>query len=169
FMMLIAAETILPIYMQVMAGFSAFESGLVILPGALLMGVMSPVVGTIFDKIGARGLLITGFSIVVVTTFFFTRLTEETTLLYLIGGFAIRVFGISMLMMPATTAGLNELPDSLMPHGAALTNTMRQIAASIGTAILVTVMSLTANETTSGDRKSTRLNSSHVSISYAVF
>lgn len=150
FMMLIAAETILPIYMQVMAGFSAFESGLVILPGALLMGVMSPVVGTIFDKIGARGLLITGFSIVVVTTFFFTRLTEETTLLYLIVVFAIRMFGISMLMMPSTTAGLNELPDSLMPHGTALTNTMRQIAASIGTAILVTVMSLTANETTSG-------------------
>src|SRR5699024_5183820 len=81
---------------------------------------------------------------------FFTRLTEETTLLYLIVVFAIRMFGISMLMMPSTTAGLNELPDSLMPHGTALTNTMRQIAASIGTAILVTVMSLTAHETTSG-------------------
>lgn len=147
FMMLIAAETILPIYMQVMADFSAFESGLVILPGALLMGLMSPVVGKIFDKAGARGLLITGFSIVVVTTFFFTRLTEDTTLFYLMIVFAVRMFGIAMLMMPSTTAGLNELPDTLMPHGTAMTNTMRQIAASIGTAVLVTVMSLTATET----------------------
>lgn len=151
FMMLIAAETILPIYMQVMAGFSAFESGLVILPGALLMGFMSPVVGKIFDKLGARGLLITGFSIVVITTFFFTRLTEDTTLVYLMVVFAIRMSGIAMLMMPATTAGLNELPDTLIPHGTALTNTMRQIAASIGTAILVTVMSLTVNKAAASD------------------
>src|SRR5699024_11072961 len=45
FTMLIAAETILPIYMQTMAGFTAFESGIMILPGALIMGFLSPLVG----------------------------------------------------------------------------------------------------------------------------
>lgn len=144
FLMLIAAETILPIYMQLMAGFTALESGIMILPGALIMGILSPIVGQIFDKIGARILLITGLGIISITTFFFTNLSSETTLTYLTIVFAIRMIGIAMVMMPSTTAGLNALPTRLIPHGTAMTNTMRQVAASIGTATLVTVMSLGA-------------------------
>src|SRR5690625_93232 len=73
FTMLIAAETILPMYMQLMAGFTALESGLMILPGAIIMGILSPIVGQIFDKIGAKVLLIVGLSIVTLTTLFFTN------------------------------------------------------------------------------------------------
>jgi len=146
FTMLIAAETILPIYMQVMAGFTAFESGLMILPGALIMGFLSPFVGRIFDAIGARWLLITGLSIMAVTTLFFTNLTEETSFIYLTVVFAIRMIGIAMVSMPSTTAGINVLPTRLIPHGTAMTNTMRQVAASIGTAAFVTIMSITAQD-----------------------
>lgn len=144
FMMLIAAETILPIYMQLMAGFTALESGIMILPGALIMGFMSPIVGKVFDRIGARALLITGLGIITFTTIFFTNLSQETSLLFLTVVFGVRMIGIAMVMMPTTTAGLNALPQRLIPHGTAMTNTMRQIAASIGTATLVTVMSLGA-------------------------
>lgn len=147
FIGLIASETILPIYMQNMAGFSALESGLMILPGALLMGFMSPINGRIFDKVGARYLLIIGLTLLTVTSFLYTRLTEETTLSYLTVVFAIRMLGISMIMMPATTAGLNQLPTRLIPHGSAMTNTMRQVAASVGTAILVTIMTASALRT----------------------
>jgi len=146
FMMLISAETILPLYMQLMAGFTPFESGLMILPGALLMGFLSPINGKIFDAIGARWLLITGLSIVVVTSLLFTQLSTETTFMYLTVLFAIRMVGISMVTMPSTTAGLNVLSTRLIPHGTAMTNTMRQIAASIGTAVLITVMTLAAIE-----------------------
>src|SRR5690625_2877488 len=146
FMMLISAETILPLYMQLMAGFTPFESGLMILPGALLMGFLSPINGKIFDAIGARWLLITGLSIVVVTSLLFTQLSTETTFMYLTVLFAIRMVGISMVTMPSTTAGLNALSTRLIPHGTAMTNTMRQIAASIGTAVLITVMTLAAIE-----------------------
>src|SRR5699024_10211889 len=66
---------------------------------------------------------------------------------YLAIVFAVRMFGISMVMMPATTAGLNELPNGLIPHGTAMNNTMRQVAASIGTALLITVMTATALDT----------------------
>lgn len=141
FMGLIAAETILPIYMQLMAGYTALQSGLVILPGALLMGFMSPITGRIFDRFGARILVITGLSIITVTTFLFTFLTENTSLAYLTIVFMIRMFGLSMVMMPATTAGLNQLPTRLIPHGTAMNNTLRQVSASIGTAILITIMS----------------------------
>lgn len=147
FVGLIGAETILPIYMQNMAGFTALESGIMILPGAMLMGIMSPITGRIFDRIGARWLVITGLSIMIVTTFLFTNLTPTTSLTYLSVVFAVRMFGISMIMMPATTAGLNQLPNRLIPHGTAMNNTMRQVSASIGTAALITIMTATALDT----------------------
>lgn len=144
FLGLIAAETILPIYMQLMAGYTAFQSGMVILPGALLSGLMSPITGRIFDRIGARALVITGLAIITVTTLFFTQLTVHTSIAYLTIVFAVRMFGVSMVTMPATTAGLNELPDHLIPHGTAMNNTMRQVAASIGTGMLITIMTASA-------------------------
>lgn len=148
FTMLIAAETILPIYMQVMAGFTAFESGMMMLPGAILMGILSPFVGRIFDRIGVKWLLPTGLLIMTVTTIFFTNLTENTSFIYLTVVYAIRMIGIAMVSMPSTTASLNVLPKRLIPHGTAMTNTMRQVAASIGTAFLITVMSLAAKDPT---------------------
>lgn len=146
FMVLIAAETILPIYMQLMAGFSAFESGFMILPGSILMGILSPVIGKIFDAVGVRWLLIIGLSITTVTTLFFTNLTPETSFIYITIVFAIRMVGIVMIMMPSTTAGLNALPERLIAHGTAMSNTMRQVAASIGTALLITVMTVAAKD-----------------------
>ncbi|MYL42897.1 MDR family MFS transporter [Virgibacillus salexigens] len=150
FIGLISAETILPIYMQNMAGFSAFESGLMILPGALLMGIMSPINGRIFDKFGARYLVIIGLLLLTITSFLYTNLTPDTSFAYLTVVFALRMFGISMIMMPSTTAGLNQLSNRLIPHGSAMTNTMRQVAASIGTALLITIM--TASTLNSGSQ-----------------
>ncbi|WP_067724882.1 DHA2 family efflux MFS transporter permease subunit [Oceanobacillus damuensis] len=147
FIGLIAAETILPIYMQNMAGFTALQSGMMILPGALVMGFMSPINGRIFDRFGARYLLIIGLTLLTITSFLYTNLSADTSLAYITVVFMVRMFGISMIMMPATTQGLNQLPSRLLAHGSAMTNTMRQVAASIGTAVLVTVMTTTALNT----------------------
>lgn len=140
FIAMIGASIVLPLYMQNMLGFTALNSGLVLLPGALLMGLMSPVTGRLFDKFGARWLCIIGLSILVITTFMFTNLTTETTFTYIATVNAVRMFGIAMVMMPVTTAGLNQLPTSLIPHGTAMNNTMRQVAGATGTALLITVM-----------------------------
>ncbi|KGP70785.1 DHA2 family efflux MFS transporter permease subunit [Pontibacillus yanchengensis] len=152
FISMISAETILPIYLQEMLGYTALESGLVLLPGAIAMGIMSPITGRIFDKVGAKWLALTGMSIITVTTFFFTSLEPNTTLAYVTVVYAIRMFGVSMVMMPVTTAGLNQLNLKLIPHGTAMGNTMRQVAGSIGTAILVTVMTNSATPNTSPTR-----------------
>ena len=143
FLGLIGTETLIPLYMQNMRGFSAMESGMAILPGALVNGMMSPITGKIFDRYGAKWLAVIGFIILTVSTFAFTNLDTSTSILAITILYAIRMFGISMVMMPATTAGLNQLKDSLIPHGIAMTNTLRQVAASIGTAVLVTVMTIT--------------------------
>lgn len=144
FIAMIGAATVLPLLMQNMLGFTAFESGLMLLPGALIMGFMNPITGRIFDKFGARWLAIIGLIIVTVTTFMFANLTPETTFTYLAIVNAVRMLGVAMVMMPVTTAGLNQLPAHLIPHGTAMNNTMRQVSGAVGTALLVTVMSQAA-------------------------
>ncbi len=147
FMQLIGAETILPIYMQNMAGFTALQSGLAIMPGAILMGIMNPIAGRLFDRFGSRWLVAIGLSLVTLTSVLFTRLALDTPFAFVAGVFGIRMLGLSMVLMPATTEGLNQLELDLIPHGTAMNNTMRQISASIGTALLVTVMTMAARDT----------------------
>ncbi|MRH43514.1 DHA2 family efflux MFS transporter permease subunit [Aquibacillus halophilus] len=144
FMGLIGVETLIPLYMQNMRDFTGLQAGLALLPGALITGFMSPITGRIFDKIGARKLAIVGLTIITISSFAFTRLDASTSMTFITVMYGIRMFGLSMVMMPIATAGLNQLPKRLIPHGAAMDNTMRMIAASVGTAILVTVMTTTA-------------------------
>src|SRR5699024_9468674 len=71
---MIGAETLLPLYMQTVRDFTPLESGLMLLPGAIVIGVMSPITGHLFETFGAKWFAITGLAIVTVTTFLFTRL-----------------------------------------------------------------------------------------------
>ncbi|ASA25560.1 DHA2 family efflux MFS transporter permease subunit [Paenibacillus donghaensis] len=137
---------LLPIYLQTIRGFTPMESGLMLLPGAILMGIMSPVTGIIFDKIGARWLAVIGLLITTVTTWEFSQLTDSTTYMHLILTYTARMFGMSMLMMPIVTAGLNQLPQRLASHGTAMSNTLRTVGGALGMAMFV---SLFTNRTTS--------------------
>ncbi|WP_068675572.1 DHA2 family efflux MFS transporter permease subunit [Oceanobacillus sp. Castelsardo] len=144
FMAMIGAAVVLPLYMQNMHRFTAFESGLALLPGAVLQGIMNPITGRIFDRFGARWLLIPGLILITVTTFMLAVLTAETTFTYIATVHAFRMLGIAMVMMPATTAGLNVLPMHLIPHGTAVNNTFRQVSGAIGTALPITIMTTAA-------------------------
>lgn len=139
-MAMIGAEMVLPLYIQNIRGESAFHSGLMLLPGALVMGLMMPITGAIFDKRGARKLAITGMFILTSATLPFAFLTSKTSVIVIVVLYAIRMFGISMVMMPVTTSGMNALPAHLISHGTAVNNTFRQVASSIGTAILISVL-----------------------------
>jgi EmrB/QacA subfamily drug resistance transporter len=134
-----AGMFLLPIYLQNIRGYSAFDSGLLILPGALVMLVMSPISGTLFDKLGPRPLGIVGMLITVVTTFEFTKLTLETPFSHIVIIYMIRAFGMSLLMMPIMTAGLNQLPAKLSSHGTSMANTLRQVSGSIGISLMTTI------------------------------
>lgn len=143
FMAMIGGAIILPIFMQTMLGFSAMESGMMLLPGAIIMGLMSPITGRLFDKYGAKWLAITGLGLVTITTFMFANLNTETSFTYLAVVNSFRMLGVAMVLMPVTTAGLNRLSNKLVPHGTAMSNTMRQVAGAVGTALLVSIMTNT--------------------------
>ena len=153
FMSMIGGAIILPIFMQDMLGFSPLESGLMLMPGAILMGLMNPVTGTLFDKFGPRWLLIIGSLGLFLTTLLFTNLDESTSFLYLTVSNTLRMLSIAMIMMPSTTAGLNVLPEKYLPHGTAMNNTFRQISGAVGTALLVSVMThqITPNAGVAGE------------------
>ncbi len=146
FMVMIGGMLILPLYMQNMSDYTAMESGLALLPGAAVMGVMSPLSGRIFDAFGAKWLAIPGFVLLTVTTLMFARLTPDTSFVYIAVVNAVRMLGTAMIIMPVTTAALNQLPPRLIPHGTALNNTLRQVSAAVGTAVLVTVMALATRD-----------------------
>lgn len=140
-MAMVGAEMVIPLYLQIIHGFSAFHSGLTLLAGALMMGIMSPITGRAFDRFGAKRLAILGMFLLTAGTIPFIFITRNTATIYIVVLYALRMFGISMVMMPATTAGMNALPVDMMGHGTAVNNTTRQIASSIGTAILTSVLS----------------------------
>ena len=137
---LISGAVMLPIFMQNIQGFSAMQSGLAMLPGALCMAVMNVVSGRIFDKYSPRGLAISGLSLLTISAaaFIFMHTGTPFALLCLI--YTMRMVGISMAMMPITTWGLNTLSNKRMAHGTAINNTLRQVAGSIGTTFFVAIM-----------------------------
>lgn len=141
FSSMIATEMLLPIYMQTGREFSAIESGLLLLPGAIIMGIMSPITGRLFDKFGPRVLVLTGLSIMAVSTFGLMQLGTDTSIVYICIIYAIRMLGVSMALMPITTWGLNAIENKSIPDATASNNTLRQVAGSIGTAIFVTIQS----------------------------
>ncbi|MFE0505527.1 DHA2 family efflux MFS transporter permease subunit [Peribacillus butanolivorans] len=139
-MMMYADMMLLPLYLQNARGFTALESGILMLPGALLMGLLSPAVGKLFDRFGAKWLTIIGIAIIIISTVGFIDLTDSTSYMFLVLMSTVRRIGMAMFLMPIQTAGLNQLPSSLYAHGTAISNTIRQVAGAIGTALLVTVM-----------------------------
>ncbi|MDQ0200777.1 DHA2 family efflux MFS transporter permease subunit [Neobacillus ginsengisoli] len=139
-MAMFGAMILLPIYLQNIRGYTALQSGLLMLPGAIVMGIMSPISGALFDKIGARWLAVIGLTITVITTWQFSSLSMTTSYSHILLLYVMRMFGMSFIMMTVMTEGLNQLPRHLGAHGTAASNTARQVAGSIGTAFLVTVM-----------------------------
>lgn len=135
-----SAMILMPIYVQTIRGISPIDSGLLMLPGAIVMGIMSPITGKLFDKYGARVLAVIGLTITVVTSFYFSRISMTTAYSTLVLLYTFRMFGMSMVMMPVMTNGLNQLPPINNPHGTAMNNTLQQVSGAIGSALLITVM-----------------------------
>jgi EmrB/QacA subfamily drug resistance transporter len=140
-MAMFSGMLLLPIYVQTVRGISPLDAGLLLLPGAIVMAIMSPITGRLFDKFGGRALAIIGLAITVITSYYFSKLTFETSYTQLLILYTVRMLGMSMVNMPVSTNGLNQLPARYYPHGTAMNNTMQQVAGAIGTALLVTIMS----------------------------
>ncbi|HHW5610231.1 TPA: multidrug efflux MFS transporter LmrS [Staphylococcus aureus] len=143
-MSMVGPALLIPLYVQNSLSLSALLSGLVIMPGAIINGIMSVFTGKFYDKYGPRPLIYTGFTILTITTIMLCFLHTDTSYTHLIVVYAIRMFSVSLLMMPINTTGINSLRNEEISHGTAIMNFGRVMAGSLGTALMVTLMSFGA-------------------------
>lgn len=137
---LFAAIFLIPIYAQNLMGLTPMQTGLLLMPMALMSGIMMPISGRLYDKIGALPLCIIGMVILIITTYELRVINMDTSYHWLQVMLTIRAAGMGLMMMPVTTAGMNTLPPFLSGRASAFNNLVRQISASMGIAFLTWVM-----------------------------
>ncbi|CAD5990163.1 DHA2 family efflux MFS transporter permease subunit [Agreia sp. COWG] len=140
-MALFGTLIILPIYTQSVLGLSTLSTGLLLLPGGLLMGILAPFVGRIYDKAGPRVLLVPGSIIVSAAFWGMTLFTATTAWGWVLAAHVGMSLGLALLFTPLFTAGLASLTPKLYSHGSAVVGTVQQLAGAAGTALFVSVMS----------------------------
>lgn len=142
FSLLISIETILPMFIQNAQQLSAYFGGLVVMPGALTLAVMSFLAGGLFDRYGGRTIAITGFILLVLSTVLFHFILDmNTPFIVTTTLFMLSMAGVALINMPIMTAGINALPDHLIPHGTSVINTARQFGGSIGLTFIISFIS----------------------------
>jgi DHA2 family lincomycin resistance protein-like MFS transporter len=143
-MALLGVIILLPIYTQNVLGLDALETGLMMLPGGLLMALLAPFVGRIYDKRGPAPLVRPGAGLVSLVLFFLGTVTETTAWPLVLAAHMLVCAGLALLFTPLFTAGLGALPARLYAHGSAVLGSVQQVAGAAGTALFVALMSLRA-------------------------
>lgn len=137
---------VLPLYMQNVLNQSTVVIGLTLLPGGLLMGLMGPVVGRLYDRFGPAPLVIPGAAIVSGVFWSFAFLSTTTPVWLIIVAYLALSLGLAFLFTPLFTSALGALPPHLYSHGSATLATIQQVAGAAGTAIFIAFLAIgTAN------------------------
>ena len=139
---LIGMETVMPLYIQGVLGQSATVSGLTLLPGALIGAFTGMLAGRLFDKFGVRVPVLIGAAVVLCGVLGFTQFRAGSPVLLVSVMYAVLAIGIQFTMTPVNTWGVNSLPNEAIQHAQSTSNTINQVAASFGTALLVSVAAI---------------------------
>ena len=150
FLALLGSGILLPLYLQELRGLSPLQTGLLVAPGGLAMGLLGPVVGRLFDRFGARYLVVPGSVLVLLALLGLSRIGQDTPYVAILLLQVVLMLGIAALMTPAFTLGLGSVPSRLYSHGSSLLGTSQQVAAAVGTALTVTVLSWRERVATEG-------------------
>ncbi|MFJ6652004.1 MDR family MFS transporter [Microbacterium sp. NPDC091313] len=132
--------TLLPLYLQDVRGVSALETGLIVLPGSLAMGVAGPVIGRIYDRWGTRVLLVPGALVVTGMLWLYTTVGAETPIWTIVVLQTALSLGLALSFTPLITASLGSLQPHLYSYGSAVVGTIQQVAGAAGIAVLVATM-----------------------------
>ncbi|MBB2923048.1 DHA2 family lincomycin resistance protein-like MFS transporter [Cellulomonas cellasea] len=143
-MSLFGTIILLPLYAQQVLGLEALQTGLLMLPGGLLMGFLAPSVGRAYDRFGPRVLLVPGATIVSIAAWLLATLGEQSSPWLLLTGHVVLSIGLALMFTPLFTASLGSLTPNLYSHGSAMVGTVQQVAGAAGTALFVTVLTARA-------------------------
>ncbi|GAB3602308.1 DHA2 family efflux MFS transporter permease subunit [Microbacterium aureliae] len=144
------AITVIPLYMQYVLQVSALETGLVVLPGALVMGFAGPVIGRIYDRFGTQVLLIPGAIIASALLWAFTTFGPATPVWVIAIAQTVLSLGLAMSFTPLFTASLASLEPKFYSYGSAVVGTAQQVAGAAGIALLITIYSAVSADAAAG-------------------
>lgn len=133
----------LPLFLQTVQGVGAFKTGFVLLPQALIMAVILPTAGRIYDLVGPRIPAVIGMTICVVGTYLLHTITIDTTRGQIALLLMLRAAGMGLAMMPVMTGSLAALPPKVVPTGSAFNNVAEPTAEALGLAVLGSVLAST--------------------------
>jgi DHA2 family lincomycin resistance protein-like MFS transporter len=150
-MALFGTIIVLPFLLQGVFGLDPLATGLLLLPGGLVMGVLAPFVGRLYDRVGPRPLVIPGAITVSLVLWGLTMVDQNTSVWFVLGAHIALSAGLAFMFTPLFTAGLGSLTPRLYSHGSAIIGTVQQLAGAAGTALFVALMaSVTAQRLTAG-------------------
>ncbi|GAB2551579.1 MDR family MFS transporter [Leucobacter ruminantium] len=134
--------SLLPLYLQDVAGLEPTAAGLVLLPGSILMGLLGPVMGRIYDARGPKTLLVPGTILIAVSMFVYSTVGTDTPTWFLMIVQILMSLGLAGSFTPLFSASLGSLDRSLYSHGSAALNTLQQVGGAAGTAVLISIYSV---------------------------
>lgn len=143
FMLMFGVIIILPLYLN-LRGVDVKTIGLIVMPGPLIMGLMGPTVGRLFDTYGPRPLAIPGSIVLALGLFGLGFISASTPLWWIVVCHIVFEIGLGLLFTPLFTFGLGDLPKNLYPDGSAILNTLQQVAGAVGTAFFVALSTVIA-------------------------
>ena len=133
------ALILLPLLLQDALGLEPLATGLLVLPGGLAMGLLGPVIGNLYDRIGPRPLVLPGTVAVVVALAGMSTVTPTTSPFVVLAAHVVMSLGLALVFTPLFTAALGALTPNLYSHGSAAIGTVQQLAGAAGTAMFVAV------------------------------
>lgn len=141
---LVGVGVLLPIFLQNLLHVTPLQTGLIMLPGAVIGALTALIAGRLFDKTGARKLVIPGTFLAFLGALGLLTYNLETPIFWVICVYSILALGLEFTMTPINTWGINSLDNKVIQHASATSNTINQVAASLGTAILVSLSATSA-------------------------
>ncbi|GAB2690186.1 MDR family MFS transporter [Nocardia thraciensis] len=140
FLAMLGSMLLLPLYLQNLRGLSPLQTGLLVMPGGLAMGLLGPTIGRLFDRFGGRVLVIPGSIGIAAALAGFTQISLTMPYWQLLGLHILLMVSLAAAFTPVFTLGLGALPTHLYSHGSSMLGTLQQVAAALGSALVVTVM-----------------------------
>jgi DHA2 family lincomycin resistance protein-like MFS transporter len=131
---------LLPIYLQNVLGIGVLTTGLLLCPGALIMGRLGQKVGGWYDRIGPTKLVVPGIVIVTAVLWAMTQLGTQSRVEYILIGHIVMCIGFALLFTPLFTASLSSVPPQMYSHGSAVLGSLQQVAGAAGVALFIAIM-----------------------------
>lgn len=144
FLAMLGSMMLLPLYLQNLRELSPLLTGLLVMPGGLAMGLLGPVIGRLFDRFGGRILVIPGSIAITAALAGFTQISISTPYWQLLALHILLMIGLAAAFTPVFTLALGALTEDLYSHGSSMLGTLQQVAAALGTALVVTVLATRA-------------------------